>query len=83
MRPIGRTRDSNKLLSLARAELDHDKRRAMYGEMQGLVRDDGGSVIPLFGNHLSAHSDKVGVPDVVSGRTESDGYKMLERWWFK
>ena len=73
----------NELLSLARAELDEAKRRDMYGEMQGLVRDDGGAVIPLFGNHLSAHSEKVGVPDVVSGRLETDGYKMLERWWFK
>jgi peptide/nickel transport system substrate-binding protein len=73
----------NKLLVLARAELDDAKRREMYGEMQSLCRDDGGSVIPLFGSHISANSEKIGVPKVVAGNWETDGYKMIERWWFK
>jgi len=71
----------NQLLIAARAELDEAKRRDMYREMQLLVRDDGGSVIQLFANHVSAFNEKVGVPDKVAGNWEFDGYKMLERWW--
>ena len=71
----------NELLVSARAELDDGKRRDMYREMQMLVRDDGGSVIHLFANHISAHNEKVGVPDKVAGNWEFDGYKMIERWW--
>ena len=72
----------NQLLTLARAELDDDKRRVMYGEMQSLVRDEGGSVIPLFSNHIMAHSDKIAVPKQVAGNWSTDGYKMIERWSF-
>ena len=71
----------NELLVSARAELDENKRRDMYHEMQMLVRDDGGSVIHLFANHISARNEKVGVPDKVAGNWEFDGYKMIERWW--
>ena len=72
----------NQLLSEARAELDETKRRDMYYEMQSLVRDDGGSVVHLFANHIHAYKDgNVGVPETVAGNWEFDGYKMIERWW--
>lgn len=71
----------NELLVAARAELDNDKRRDMYWEMQAITRDDCGSVIHAFANHISAHSTKVGVPEQVAGNWEFDGYKMVERWW--
>ncbi len=71
----------NELLLAARAEVDEDKRRQMYWEMQAITRDDCGSVIHAFANHISAHSSKVGVPDQVAGNWEFDGYKMIERWW--
>ena len=73
----------NELLVSARAELDDNKRRDMYREMQMLVRDDGGSVIHLFANHISAYSKNVGVPDQVGGNWEFDGYRLIERWWMK
>ncbi len=71
----------NELLVAARAELDEDKRRDMYWEMQAITRDDCGSVIHAFANHISAHTAKVGVPEQVAGNWEFDGYKMIERWW--
>ena len=73
----------NELLVAARAELDSDKRRDIYWEMQAITRDDCGSVIHAFANHISAHSSKVGVPSQVAGNWEFDGYKMIERWWLK
>ena len=72
----------NELLIAARAELDEAKRREMYGEMQLLVRDEGGAVIPLFSNYVMAHSDKLQAPSQVAGNWSTDGYKMVERWSF-
>ena len=71
----------NQLLVAARTELDDDERRSMYYDMQELVHDDGGSVVHLFANHISAYSDKVGKPEKVAGNWEFDGYKQFERWW--
>ena len=36
------------LLTPAQAELDESKRGEMYAEMQRIVRDEGGVIIPLF-----------------------------------
>ena len=72
----------NMLLREARAELDEAKRRDMYGEMQLICRDEGGSVIPLFASWISAHSDKIAIPEAVAGNWAMDGYKYLQRWWF-
>ena len=71
----------NELLVAARAEVDDNKRRQMYWEMQAITRDDCGSVIHAFANHISAHTEKVGIPEQVAGNWEYDGYKMIERWW--
>jgi peptide/nickel transport system substrate-binding protein len=73
----------NELLVAARAELDDGKRRSMYHEMQSICRDDCGSVIHAFANHISAHTDNVGIPEQVAGNWEFDGYKLIERWWMK
>jgi peptide/nickel transport system substrate-binding protein len=72
----------NQLLKSARAELDEDKRRQMYVEMQRLIRDDGGAVIPLFINFLHAATDKLGHEKVASVY-EFDNFRISERWWFK
>ncbi|MCZ0953489.1 MAG: peptide ABC transporter substrate-binding protein, partial [Rhodospirillaceae bacterium] len=72
----------NMLLKAARAELDEARRREMYAEMQLICRDEGGSVIPLFASHISAHSSRIAIPDQVAGNWEMDGFKFLERWWF-
>lgn len=72
----------NKLLVTARAELDTNKRREMYVEMQRLVRDDAGTIIPLYTSFVSAASDKVHIPDEMASNWELDGIKFTERWWF-
>jgi peptide/nickel transport system substrate-binding protein len=71
----------NKLLKAARGELDEAKRRDMYYEMQAITRDDCGSVIHLFANHILAFRDNVHHPEKVAGNWEFDGYKIVERWW--
>jgi peptide/nickel transport system substrate-binding protein len=71
----------NMLLKAARAELDEEKRREMYGEMQAIIRDEGATVIPMFANYVFAASDKLKHGDLASN-LDVDGYKFAERWWF-
>ena len=72
----------NKLLVQGRAELDSKKRREIYVEMQRIVHNEGGVVLPLFVSDLYAHTDKVGTPEVIGANWELDGAKNAERWWF-
>jgi peptide/nickel transport system substrate-binding protein len=72
----------NKLLIAARAELDDAKRRDMYVEMQRLVSDEGGVMVPVFNNYLFATSDKVAHDEQMAGNWANDGHNWAERWWF-
>ena len=72
----------NVLLKAARAELDDNKRGEMYAEMQLIVRDEGGAIIPIFGNFVTAMTDKLQTPATIAGNWVLDGDKNTERWWF-
>ena len=71
----------DQLLMAARAELDAAKRRMMYGEMQQIVRDEGGTIIPLYITDLQAASDKLAHGKIASN-LDNDGARISERWWF-
>ncbi|MTI44426.1 ABC transporter substrate-binding protein [Roseibium hamelinense] len=71
----------NELLVAARAELDEEKRRAMYFEMQELVTMDGGTVLPMFANYVFANSDKI-VHGEMASNYDVDGERWMERWSF-
>jgi peptide/nickel transport system substrate-binding protein len=73
----------NKLLIEARSERDKAKRREMYFEMQKIVRDDGGTVIPIFFNWVLACNDKLQHLPGLHGDSQVDGYRMGDRWWFE
>lgn len=73
----------NELLVQARSELDQDKRAAMYAEMQTLIKDDGGNIIPFFRNYVYGARSNVHVPEKLSGNWAMDGSRGMERWWFK
>lgn len=72
----------NKLLIEARSELDQSKRREMYVEMQRIVRDEGGTVVPLYNNFVFAATDKL-KHGTLQGNRDMDGSKLCERWWFQ
>lgn len=72
----------DELLLQARSELDDERRRAMYYEMQQIMHDEGGMIAPLFTNQATAHSDALGHGE-VAGNAELDGLRIAERWWFK
>lgn len=71
----------NNLLKEARTVLDENKRREMYVEMQRIIRDDGGAIIPLFPSDIMAASDGLKYEN-LSSTFEMDNMRFHERWWF-
>jgi len=71
----------NKLLVEARTTLDPQRRAEMYREMQIIVRDDGGVVIPLFASYVGASNASL-AHGPIGGNYDMDGLKIAERWWF-
>jgi peptide/nickel transport system substrate-binding protein len=53
----------------------------MYFEMQQILRDDGGVIIPMFANYVQAVSNKVATADTVGNLWQMDNARMAERWW--
>ena len=72
----------NELLVSARSELDENLRREMYFEMQQIVSDEGGIIIPMFAAYVGAYSDALVKPDQVASNWRNDGHRIGERWWF-
>lgn len=73
----------NELLVAARAELDEAKRREMYYEMQAILSDDGGAIIPMFANFVFATSSDIDTGgDDFSSHWDKDGHRWWERWSF-
>lgn len=68
------------LLLSARAETDESRRREMYHDMALIVRDEAGSIIPVFNNYLNASSPalKGFTPDV--GNDLCNGYIASRVW---
>ncbi len=44
----------DELLLAARGEIDAAKRKGMYSEMANIVRDEGGLILPMFNDFVSA-----------------------------
>lgn len=73
----------DELLLQARAELDTNLRAEMYGELQRIVRDDGGQIVPGFADWVDAISSKIATPSKISGANQLDGFRFAERWSLK
>ena len=70
-----------KLLYAGRAELDTNKRREIYYEMQQILNQEGGVVVPLYANWVDAKSTKL-QSGKVGNVWAMDDARMAERWWF-
>ena len=64
----------------ARAEQDTGLRAEMYREMQVLLRDEGGAVVPMFANDIQARRETIAHGDLSWFRA-LDGARIMERWW--
>ena len=70
----------NRLRLQAQAELDTSKRRDIYTEMQRILRDDGGAIVPFFANFVMARTPRLQHGELASDNT-FDGQRIAERWW--
>ncbi|MEL7257417.1 MAG: ABC transporter substrate-binding protein [Pseudomonadota bacterium] len=70
------------LMVEARAELDPAKRQEMYWEMQDIVANQGGVIIPMFANYVFATSNKLATPEAMGSNWDMDGERWAERWSF-
>ena len=72
----------NELLVQARAELDEARRREIYYELQAILNQDGGAIIPMFANYVFATGPDVVTSDELSSHWDMDGERWMERWYF-
>lgn len=74
--------DFDQLVYQARAELDDEKRRALYRRMAVIVRDEGGLILPVFNDFVNAASLQMKgfVHDI--GNDISNG-KVASRVWLE
>ncbi|WP_051927552.1 ABC transporter substrate-binding protein [Ruegeria halocynthiae] len=52
--------DVDEMILGARGELDPEKRKEIYSKLAYVVRDEGGLILPVFGNTVSAISKQLG-----------------------
>jgi peptide/nickel transport system substrate-binding protein len=70
------------LLSDARSDTDEVRRKSAIWEMQALLHDEGGAIIPAFRDRIDAHRDLVGGHTPHSGSAMDNGY-ILEKAFLK
>jgi len=69
------------LLYAGRKELDSDKRRAIYHEMQEILSTRGNTIIPMYANYVDANSTKLAHGPDIGNLYQLDSSRMAERWW--
>jgi peptide/nickel transport system substrate-binding protein len=69
-----------KLLSDAKAETDEAKRKTYIWEMQAMLHEDGGCLIPLFSGTLDAYTEQV-KGHAPTGWLELNNCRISERAW--
>ena len=72
----------DEVLAQAKAEPDEAKRKTLIWELQAMLTDTGGSLIPCFRDWLDAASAKIGGLQPNSGFDMQNG-RICEKAWFK
>ncbi|MEM8631854.1 MAG: ABC transporter substrate-binding protein [Pseudomonadota bacterium] len=70
------------LLLEGRAELDSGKRSDIYTEMQAIMSQEGGTVVPMYANYVDAASTKLTHGPDIGNLWQLDGSRISERWWY-
>jgi peptide/nickel transport system substrate-binding protein len=70
----------DRLLLEARGLLDFNKRKELYWQMQRLVWEDNGNIIPMFGDFIDARRDEVEGFEPNPANSLS-GLRVLEKVW--
>ncbi len=69
------------MLIVARSELDHAKRKEMYHDLQMMIWEDGGYVLPLFFNHIDGGNKRV-QGFVANPISPTSNFRAAEMVWF-
>ena len=72
----------DQLLAAAQAEIDEAKRRSYIWDMQAMLTEDGGTLIPCFRDWLDAHNRRVGGHTPHSG-FDMDNGRICEQAWIR
>jgi len=70
------------LLLAGRQEIDTNRRRDIYTEMQSIMSVEGGTVVPMYANFVDAKSTKLAHGPELGNGWMLDGGRIAERWWF-
>lgn len=73
----------NELLLKARTTLDEQQRTGMYHEMQQLIYDESGAIVPMFANNTWASKSTLKHQSEVASHRDLDDFRCIERWWFE
>lgn len=73
----------DKLLAESRVELDETRRKQLYHDMQVIIADEGGELIPVFTDNISAASSNVKGYVSVPGGGDMSGYRLAEKVWLE
>lgn len=72
-----------KLITEAQGTIDDAKRGEMYGEIQAVLHDEGGVIVPAFPNYVWATRENVKHGPNVASNYTLDGLKFIQRWWLE
>jgi peptide/nickel transport system substrate-binding protein len=72
----------DKLLAASRIERDEAKRKQLYHEMQLLIVNEGGELIPFFRDSVCALSNKLRGYVPIPGNGILSGNRYAEKAWF-
>ncbi|MDT4854844.1 hypothetical protein FQZ97_891660 [compost metagenome] len=70
----------DKLLLQGRSELNEERRKAIYWDMQKLLHEEGATVVPMFMNHIMGMGTDVVASGTIAGNMALDGMRAIERW---
>jgi peptide/nickel transport system substrate-binding protein len=71
-----------KLLADAKSETDEARRKPFIWEMQAMLHDEGGVIVPVFRDWIDAHRDSIGGHTPHGGFEMDNGY-VLEKAYFR
>ena len=72
--------DFDKIIIAARAELDADKRKALYRDAALIVHNEGGLILPMFNDFIDASSARCGGFDPDPNGEQMNGFSLSKCW---
>ena len=69
-----------KLVAEARAELDQQKRKELYAQIQLILHDEGSTIVPLYQNIVHGVAEGVDTGGPVGGAQPLDNFQIFKKW---